>query len=176
MPVPNSNNSDEYPYELHGPSVGCCKTKEPRDVSIRLEGRYILNSNEHSMYRCLECGGSRMDDRGLLSCTLCGAACGPRTERCYIAGDTQAKLLAHGNELKDFGLTLEEHDVLNKDAKTTIAAIGLVIQIARELQPGGMLRKLIVYLREELAIPRDEILRLRLTEPEEVDKTLNEKD
>jgi hypothetical protein len=64
---------------------------------------------------------------------------------------------------------------LSKDAKTTIAAIALVIQIARELQPGGVLRKLILYLRE-LAISKDEILRLRLSEPEEVDKILNEKE
>lgn len=72
------------------------------------------------------------------------------------------------------GLALEEHELLSKDAKTTIAAIGLVIQIARELQPGGVLRKVIPCLHE-LAISRDEILRLRLTEPEEVDKILNEK-
>jgi hypothetical protein len=56
-----------------------------------------------------------------------------------------------------------------------MAAIGLVIQIAPQLQPGGVLRKLILYLHE-LAISRDEILRLRLTEPEEVDKILNGKE
>jgi len=84
--------------------------------------------------------------------------------------------VAHAVDLKDFGLTLEEeHNSLRKDAKTTIAAIGLVIQIARELQPGGVLRKLILYLHQ-LAILRDEMLRLRLTEPEEVDKILNEKE
>jgi hypothetical protein len=83
-------------------------------------------------------------------------------------------LLAHRDELNNFGLTLEQHDLLAKDAKTTIAAIGLAIQLARELQPGGVLRKLILYLRE-LDISRDEVLRLRLTEPEEVDKVLGEK-
>jgi hypothetical protein len=69
----------------------------------------------------------------------------------------------------------EGHESLRKDAKTTFAAIGLAIQMARELQPGGVLRKLILYLHE-LAISRDEILRLRLTEPEEVDRILNEKE
>jgi hypothetical protein len=80
-------------------------------------------------------------------------------------------LLAHADELKDFGLTLQEQRSLQKDAKTTIAAISLVIQIARELQPGGVLRKLVLYLHE-LTISRAEILRLRLTEPEEVDQIL----
>jgi hypothetical protein len=134
------------------------------------------NDNEETeVFRCLKCGCSRTDARGFLSCILCGAACGLRSEQCYITDDTKTKLLAHAEDLKDFGLTLEEHKSLNKDAKTTIAAIGLGIQIARELQPSGMLRKLILYLRE-LAISRDEILRLRLTEPEEVDKILNERE
>ncbi|MBT9331481.1 hypothetical protein [Paracidobacterium acidisoli] len=84
-------------------------------------------------------------------------------------------MLAHAEELKGFGLTLEEHELVSKDAKTTIAAIGLAIQIARELRHEGMLRKLILYLHE-LAISRDEILRLRLAEPEDVDKILNEKE
>jgi hypothetical protein len=129
-----------------------------------------------NMYRCLKCGCSRTDARGFQSCILCGCACGERTEQCYITDDTRAKLVAHAVDLKDFGLTLEEeHNSLRKDAKTTIAAIGLVIQIARELQPGGVLRKLILYLHQ-LAILRDEMLRLRLTEPEEVDKILNEKE
>lgn len=125
------------------------------------------------MYRCLKCGCSRTDVGGFLSCILCGAACGTRTEQCYITDDTKAKLLAHSEDLKNFGLTLEEDEPLRKDAKTAIAATALVIQIARELQPGGVLRKLILYLHE-LAISRDEILRLRLTEPEEVDKILDE--
>jgi hypothetical protein len=123
------------------------------------------------MFRCLKCGCSRTDARGFLSCVLCGAACGLRTEECYVTDDTKAKLLAHAEELKDFGLTLEEQRSLQKDAKTTIAAIALAIQIGRELQPGGVLRKLILYLHE-LAISRGEILRLRLTEPEEVDRIL----
>ena len=84
-------------------------------------------------------------------------------------------MLAHAEELKNFGLTLEKHRSLQKDAGTTIAAMGLMIQMAHELQPGGVLRKLILYLHE-LAIARGEILRLRLAEPEEVDRILNEKD
>ncbi len=127
------------------------------------------------MYRCLKCGSSRTDAGGFLSCVLCGAACGPRSEQCYITDDTKTRLIGHAEELKEFGLTLEEFTPIKKDAKTTIAAVQLAITLARELQPGGMLRKLILYLRE-LAISRDEILRLRLTEPEEVDKVLNEED
>jgi hypothetical protein len=107
-----------------------------------------------------------------MSCVLCGAACGLRTEQCYVTDDTKAKLLAHAVELNDFGLTLEEQRSLQKDAKTTIGAVALAIQIGRELQPGGVLRKLILYLHE-LGISRDEILRLRLTEPEEIDHILD---
>src|SRR4029077_17956731 len=67
--------------------------------------------------------------------------------------------------------TLEEQRSLQKDAKTIMAAVALAIQIGRELQPGGVLRRLILYLHQ-LGSSRDEILRLRLTEPEEVDRIL----
>jgi hypothetical protein len=39
--------------------------------------------------------------------SICGSACGPRTEQCFVTDDTKAKLLAHAEDLKDFGLTLE---------------------------------------------------------------------
>jgi hypothetical protein len=109
-----------------------------------------------------------------LSCALCGTACGLRTEQCYITDDTMAKMMAHAETLKDFGLILEEQCSLQKDAKTTISSIALAIQIARELRTGGLLRDLIQYLHD-LPISRDEILRLRLSEPEEVGKILEEK-
>jgi hypothetical protein len=92
----------------------------------------ILDERAANMIRCIECGCSRLDAEGY-KCALCGGAPGVRGEQCYISDDTKAKLLAHAEYLKDFGLTVEEHEALSKDAKTTIAAIGLVIQIAREL-------------------------------------------
>ena len=129
---------------------------------------------EESLFRCLKCGCSRTDDLGLLSCALCGAACGLRTEQCYVSDDTKTKLFAHADTLKSFGITLEEQHSLHKDAKTTMTAVGLGLTIARDLRQGGVLHDLILYLRE-LLISKDEILRLRLTEPEEVDRILNDK-
>jgi hypothetical protein len=127
------------------------------------------------MFRCLKCGCSRTDAGGFSSCVLCGAACGPRTEQCYVTDYTKATLLAHAEELKNFGLKLEQTAPLRKDTGTTLTTISLALEVTQALQPGGVLRKLILYLHE-LAITRDEILRLRLTEPEEVDKILNEKE
>lgn len=78
------------------------------------------------MIRCVMCGCSRLDAQGY-KCTRCGDPPSFRTERCYITEDTKAKLTAHAEELKAFGVTLEED-----------------------------------------AIPEDEVLRLRLDEPEQV--------
>jgi hypothetical protein len=132
------------------------------------------NDNEETeMFRCLKCGCSRTDTGGFLSCVLCGAACGTRTEECLITDDTKAKLLGHSEDLKSFGVTLTEEPPLHKSADTVIGTLALVLGVAESLH-GGVLRKLILYLHE-LAISKDEILRLRLTEPEEVEKILTEK-
>ncbi len=128
----------------------------------------ILGHRRHvQMIRCVKCGCSRLDSNGV-KCALCGGPPGPRTERCYIAEDTKAKLLARAEELESLGVTLEESEILGKDAGTTLGAIGLVLQVAESLSP-GILRRLIVYLRD-IAISEQEILRLRLDEPEQVSK------
>jgi len=128
------------------------------------------------MYRCLKCGCSRTDAGGFLSCTLCGAACGPRTEQCHITDDTKAKLLAHADELKASGVILEEQGPLGKsvDAGLAVGVTGLVIQVAEALSP-GVFRKLVLLLRD-IAIPDTEILRLRLDEPENVSDVLKGED
>jgi hypothetical protein len=82
--------------------------------------------------------------------------------------------LAHADALQQFGVTLTEDRPLKKDAGTTIGVIALVLQIAEALEP-GILRKLILYLHKTLAISRSEILRLRLSEPEDIDNVLNDK-
>src|SRR5690242_10392371 len=98
------------------------------------------------MLRCLECGCSRFDARGM-GCALCGKAHGPRWERCYIMAETQRTLLAHADALYQFGVTLRETRPLQKDAGTTVSIIGLALAIADSLDD-GVLRKLILYLRE----------------------------
>ena len=131
-----------------------------------------------AMFRCLECGCSRFDAQGV-GCALCGTSSGarislgPRSERCYFTEETQRTLLAHTDALQQFGVTLIEDRPLKKDAGTTIGGIALVLQIAEALEP-GILRKLILYLHK-LAISRNEILRLRLSEPEDIDNILNDK-
>jgi hypothetical protein len=71
------------------------------------------------MIRCIECGCSRLDAEGY-KCALCGGAPGVRGEQCYINEDTKAKLLAHAEDLKDFGLAVEEHESLRAAAKITL--------------------------------------------------------
>jgi hypothetical protein len=80
--------------------------------------------------------------------------------------------VAHADELKTFGVTLEEQALLTKDAGTTMGAIGLVLSVVESLR-SGVLRDLIHYLRD-LAIPEEQILRLRLDEPEKISKLLQE--
>lgn len=119
--------------------------------------------------RCIVCGCSRLDPKRV-ACALCGGAPGVRSERCYVTEDTTAKLLAHAEDLKTFGVTLEEYRPIQKSFGDKIAVIGLALQVAESLKP-GILRSLILYLRE-IAIPKEEILRLRLDEPEQVSEVI----
>jgi hypothetical protein len=119
--------------------------------------------------RCIVCGSSQLDPQGY-KCALCGGAPGVRAEQCYITENTKAKLLAHADDLKALGMTLEEYRPIQKDAGVKLAVLALAIQIADSLQAGS-LRKLILYL-QKIKIQEDEILRLRLDEPEQISKTL----
>src|SRR5208282_3400969 len=79
--------------------------------------------------------------------------------------------LAHAEELKTFGVTLEEHELVQKVAGATLGAIGLALKVADSLN-SGVLRKLVLFLRD-IAIPEEEIFRLRLDEPERVSEVLS---
>jgi hypothetical protein len=68
--------------------------------------------------------------------------------------------------LKTFGVTLKEYRPIQNNVGDKVAILGLALQVAESLKP-GVLRALILYLRE-IAIPEEEILRLRLDEPEHV--------
>jgi len=116
--------------------------------------------------RCIACGCSRLDPKGY-KCAECGGAPGPRHEQCYVSEETKATLRAHVEELRRYGVALEEYEPLGKSAdyKGTIA---LALQIAESLRP-GILRKLVGFLWE-LAIPHEEILRLRLDEPQNISR------
>jgi hypothetical protein len=67
--------------------------------------------------------------------------------------------------LKQFGVTLEEHETLGKSIDY-VKTVGLALAIANSLRP-GILRDLVLFLRDK-AIPDEEILRLRLDEPEQI--------
>lgn len=116
--------------------------------------------------RCIACGCSRLDPKGY-KCAECGGAPGPRHEQCYVSEKTKDTLRAHVEVLRRYGVALEEYKPLGKSAdyKGTIA---LALQIAESLRP-GILRKLVGFLWE-LAIPHEEILRLRLDEPENISR------
>ena len=91
---------------------------------------------------------------------------GDREEGCYVNEETKKKLLSHATELSKFGIEIEERQTLRKSLGETLAGISLVLQIAESIHPNS-LRDLVLFLRE-LAIPKEEILRLRLNEPEQI--------
>ena len=126
------------------------------------------------MVRCIECGCSRFDAQGFC-CALCGKPHGVRWERCHITAETQRALLDHAANLQQFGVTLTETEQIQKDAGTIMSAVGLTVSLSEAVFPGS-LRKLVFYLYNELKLPRNEILRLRLSEPEEIDEILSDKD
>ena len=122
------------------------------------------------MIRCVVCGCSRLDSQGY-KCARCGGPLGVRTERCHITEDTKARLLAHAEELNTFGVTLEEQRPLGKSFGDICGGIALALAVAESLN-SGILHKLILYLRE-IGIPQEQILRLRLDEPEHISDLLS---
>ncbi len=123
------------------------------------------------MVRCVTCGCSRFDSQGF-ACARCGGPHGPRWEQVHVNEETKAKLQAHADELKEFGITLEEQQLVQKDAGTTMGAIGLALAVVESVHPHA-LRDLILFLRD-IAIPEEQILRLRLDEPEKISQILSE--
>ncbi|HWE85809.1 MAG TPA: hypothetical protein VG267_12755 [Terracidiphilus sp.] len=93
-----------------------------------------------------------------------------RSEQCYITEDTKAKLLGNAEALRAFEVTLEEHRMLQKSVGG-MEVFGLVLAVADSLN-SGVLRKLVLFLWE-IAIPKEEILRLRLDEPERISEILD---
>ncbi len=120
------------------------------------------------MIRCVVCGCSRLDSEAS-GCVLCGGSPARRTEQCHVTEDTKVKLLAHAEELKAFGVTLEEQ----RNHRKVVGALetfGIALAVADSLN-SGVLHKLVLYLRD-IGIPKEQILRLRLDEPEQVSAVL----
>lgn len=118
------------------------------------------------MIRVVVCGCSRSDSDGF-RCVLCGGS----PVQCDITEETKAKLLEHAEELKVFGVTLGEPRTHQK-VVCGLGAFGIALAIADSLD-SGVLHKLIVHLRD-IGIPKEQILRLRLDEPEQVSAVLEQ--
>ncbi len=132
--------------------------------------------------RCLKCGSSKVDFE-YCKCLLCGAAAGLRDEQCYVTIATKKILLAHTEELSAFGVTFEAQVEIKKsyipsDAMgfqvDPLGAMALVLAIGDSLND-GVLRKLVRFLWS-LKLPKEEILCLRLAEPEKIAEILDDEE
>ncbi len=103
-----------------------------------------------------------------MGCARCGGSPAVRWEEVHVDGQTKAKLLAHSDDLKRFGVTLKKYERVKKDAGSVLASVALALQVVDSLR-SGVLHDLVLYLRS-LDIPEEQIIRLRLDEPENVSK------
>jgi Glu-tRNA(Gln) amidotransferase subunit E-like FAD-binding protein len=117
------------------------------------------------MMRCVKCGCSRLDARGI-GCVLCGGSPGLRTEQVDVSFATKAKLLASAVELAGFGVTVEQVSCFRKVVGATEEQ-GVVLDFQEPLE-GNILLELVTHL-DYLGIPKHEIFRLRLAGPEEIE-------
>jgi hypothetical protein len=116
--------------------------------------------------RCIQCGSAQFDPEGY-KCGRCGGAMAARGEQCYVTEETIKKLRSYPNELSRFRITIEQHKPLRKDwVGTAIGAAALALYVADRIQPDAT-RNLVQFLCD-LAVPKDDILRLRIAEPEEI--------
>ena len=118
--------------------------------------------------RCLVCGSSHLDPQGY-KCGRCGKAVGLRSEACYVNEETKNKLLDHADQLAKFGIKVEPYEPLHKGVgpADVIVVVGVVITFADSFHH-GVLGDLFCYLRDDLLIPEEESLKLRLDEPEQI--------
>lgn len=91
---------------------------------------------------------------------------GMRKEKCYVSEETLNNLLPHAEELATFGITFERHEPLHKAWGDAVTAIGVGLYIADKVRPGTT--QDLVQLLCNCAVPKEEILRLRLDEPEQI--------
>jgi hypothetical protein len=116
--------------------------------------------------RCLVCGSSTLDPKGY-KCGKCGSALGLRSEQCHISSKAKLKLLVNSGELKKFGVEVQQYRTLEKrmGGAEAMAAIGLGLAIADSLKD-GVLRDCVLFLRDNLSVSEQDVLALRLNEPE----------
>jgi hypothetical protein len=82
----------------------------------------------------------------------------------HVSFATEGKLLGSGTELRAFGVTVKTVETFQKVAGAPQHQHGVVLDF-REPLDHEILRELVAHV-VYLGIPKDEILRLRLDEPE----------
>jgi len=99
---------------------------------------------------------------------LCGGSLSPRAQAVHVSEETKAKLLANAKDLKDFGVTIEvdPKQLRKRYTAEVLASIHLILAVADSLDH-GVLSKLVSFLRKK-KIAAQEVLRLRLDEPEKI--------
>jgi hypothetical protein len=117
------------------------------------------------MIRCVKCGCSRLD-REACGCVLCGGSPSLRTEQVHVSFATKAKLLASAVELAGLGVTVKQVTCFRKVVGADEEQ-GIVFDFSEPLEL-EVLRELVAHL-DYLGIPKPEIFRLRLAEPEEIE-------
>jgi hypothetical protein len=98
---------------------------------------------------------------------------GMRSERCWVSDETINKLLPHAKTLEKYGFQFTSDNRLEKNWAETAGGVAALMYIVDALRP-GTLQEVVQFLKKT-HIPYDEIIRLRLDEPEVV-KKLSEKD
>ena len=109
-----------------------------------------------------------------MGCARCGGAPAVGWEQVYVNDETKKKLRGHAAELKNLGITVVEYQPLQKGAGTVMTAIGLGVTVVEAIRP-GTLRQAVLFLHQKLRIPEQEIIRLRLDEPENIAQVLKPK-
>lgn len=91
---------------------------------------------------------------------------GLRSERCWVSDKTIIRLLPHAKTLEKFGFQFKSGERLEKRWADQVAGVAGAIYILEAVRPGTV--QDIVRLLKNLRIPYDEIIRLRLDEPDVV--------
>jgi hypothetical protein len=100
-------------------------------------------------------------------CALCGGSPAGHHEQVHVSFETKANLLAGEQDLKRFGVTLETIVLLRKPESGPSPGEGLALAVSDDPFDQEELRELVEYL-QFVGIPKDDILRLRLAEPEQI--------
>jgi hypothetical protein len=123
--------------------------------------------------RCVKCGCSRWDSQGV-GCILCNGSPARRSEIVHVSSDTKGKLEGSFPSLETFGLIVEAvpmgEPLLKPAGRPAETEHDLRLNFSEPMDPNA-LQELVSHLHF-LGVPKPEIFRLRLAEPEEIESAL----